>query len=569
MRSTMHAVVLMTFAGLFVPSSANAQSYTYTAWYWSAQYSYYYRKCTFENGYYFYAMYKPSFTKNYIFCYNPYRQRYWCACPTIYHPSFNISSTFISIFIVITNVNDATTVENSAIPDNPSANTQNKVGMKNANGEPVATLNSMPTDLPAGLGSNVPSDSTLLAQRDGEVGSSGSGIFDVATPPAGTVLRPVTRVPRKDFGVVGPFPLQMQDLPALLFPDTTRSERQAVLEGLTFFTTPHTAKEGLGPINNQAFCLGCHLNTAEGVQSHGLLSPKSCIPGSTCVSHVSRARVRRRQISSSLRSCPPPGEAAADNLDAINDTGRTAAFTVFGDFDPSHPDTTNNPTGIGFYDPLDGTSPNIVTGKVSQPFGGQVQHTRPAVAACVPKPIPPVEFDANLAPSGPVDPTTGLYPSGFRRSVGERAGPPYIGRGLMEAVPTADILANADPDDAQGHNSSLGNFAASLGCRGDCISGRPNMIPRMLAVNKDANGNLTSVTGFVGGVGRFGLRANGVEILQFVIGGLQGELSFTSLINGNEIAFPTLFPSTGRTTEPAACMNVALHFPRGAPLYTL
>ena len=152
MRSTMHAVVLMIFAGLFVPSSANAQSYTYTAWSWSAQYSYYYRKCTFENGYHFYAMYKPSVTKNYIFCYNPYRQRYWCACPTIYHPSFKISSTFISIFIVITNVNDATTVENSAtaIPDNPSANTQDKVGMKNANGEPVATLNSMPTDLPAG-----------------------------------------------------------------------------------------------------------------------------------------------------------------------------------------------------------------------------------------------------------------------------------------------------------------------------------------------------------------------------------------------------------------------------------
>ena len=88
MRSTMHAVVLMTFAGLFVPSSANAQSYTYTAWYWSAQYSDYSSKCVSQNGYYFYVMYKPSFTKNYIFCYNPYRQRYWCACPTIYQTQF-------------------------------------------------------------------------------------------------------------------------------------------------------------------------------------------------------------------------------------------------------------------------------------------------------------------------------------------------------------------------------------------------------------------------------------------------------------------------------------------------
>jgi hypothetical protein len=150
MRSTMQAIVLMTFAGLLVPSSANAQSYTYTTWYWSTEYSYYYRKCTFETGYYFYAIYKPSFTKNYIFCYNPYKKRYWCACPTIYHPSFTVRGNFISIFISITNIDDAITVENSAIPDNPSANTKNEVPMKNANGEPVAKLGSMPTDLPAG-----------------------------------------------------------------------------------------------------------------------------------------------------------------------------------------------------------------------------------------------------------------------------------------------------------------------------------------------------------------------------------------------------------------------------------
>jgi len=408
----------------------------------------------------------------------------------------------------------------------------------------------------AELGSGVPSDSTLLQQRVVEGGPSGSGIFDIAPPPAGTVLQPVTRVPRNNFGVVGPFPLKIQDLAALIFPDTALSERQAVLEGLTFFTTPHTANEGLGPINNQRFCLGCHLNAAEGVQSSGFLSAQSCIPGSTCVSNVTRA-ARSTPTNFKFTSLVPAtgGGRAADNLDAINDTGRTAAFTVFGDFNPSHMDTPNNPTGIGFFDPLDGISANIVTGKVSQPFGGQVQHTRPAVAACVPKPIAPVEFDANLALSGPVDPTTGLYPSGFRRAVGERAGPPYIGRGLMEAVPTNDILANADPDDTHGHNSSLGNLAATLRCMSDCISGRPNMIPRTLAVNRDTNGNLTSVTGFVGGVGRFGLRANGVEILQFVVGGLQGELSFTSLLNGNEINFPTLFPSTGPTVEPAACMN--------------
>ena len=194
-------------------------------------------------------------------------------------------------------------------------------------------------------------------------------------------------------------------------------------------------------------------------------------------------------------------------------------------------------------------TPNIVTGTVSQPFGGQVQHTRPAVDECVPGPIAPVEFDANLVPSGPVDPTTGLYPSGFRRAVGELAGPPYIGRGLMEAVPTQDITANTDPSVENG-TSSLGNFASELQCPSTgCISGKANMIPRTFAVN--SNG---TITGFVGGVGRFGLRANGVELLQFVVGGLQGELSFTSLLNPAEINFPTLFPGgTTEAMEPAAC----------------
>jgi len=400
--------------------------------------------------------------------------------------------------------------------------------------------------------SSVGGDPALLVQRAGEAGPSQSGIFDIAVPPAGTVLRPVQRVPRNQFGVVGAFPLQQRDLPALIYPDATTSEQQAVLEGMRFFTTPHTAAEGLGPLNNQLFCLGCHMSTAEAVQSPGLLSPGSCTPGSTCVSNVSRA-ARSTPTNFAFTSLDPAtgGGRPADNLDAIHNTGQTAAFTLFGDFDPSASSTNS----IGFFDPLDGTTRNIVTGGLSQPFGGMVQHTRPAVAACVPKPIPPVEFDTNLKPTGSADPTTGLYPTGFRRSVGELAGPPYIGRGLIEAVPTQDILANADPDDTQGHRSSLGNYAAELGCKTDCISGRVNMIPRTVVVDKDADGNVTSVTGFVGGVGRFGLRANGVELLQFIIGGLQGELSFTTIINDNEINFPTLFPHSGPTVEPAACMK--------------
>ena len=153
----------------------------------------------------------------------------------------------------------------------------------------LTALNIFTLPVYAELGSDVPSDAQLLTERGQEAGSAGSGIFDIAAPPAGTVLRPVERVPRDKFGVVGSFPLQLQDLPALVFPGATPDERQAVLEGLAFFTTPHTAAEGLGPMSNQAFCLGCHLNTAEGVGSPGLLTPKSCIRGSTCASNAARA----------------------------------------------------------------------------------------------------------------------------------------------------------------------------------------------------------------------------------------------------------------------------------------
>jgi len=426
----------------------------------------------------------------------------------------------------------------------------------------------------AELGSNNPTDATLLTQREAEAGCdtstnpptcpSGmanvfdSGSFDIAPPPAETTFTPAKRVRRDKFGVVGPFMLDNglteNDLDNLVYPDATKSEKDKVVEGLQFFTMFHTAAQGLGPINNQPACIGCHLNAAEAINSKGLLRGQDCLPpnlNSTCrnVSNVTRA-ARSTPTNFEFTSLDPNngGGRVPDNLDALTNTGRTAAFTTFGDFDPNHPDTASNPTGIGFFDPLDGTTANIVTGTTAQPFGGFVQHHRPAGLDCLTKPLPPIALDANL------NGTLGLQSGTFRRSVGQRAGPPYIGRGLMEAVPTVDITANAGG--VQNGQSSLGNFAAALQCpSAGCISGKANMIPRNFTVHTATtdpqNG---TVTGFVGGVGRFGLRANGVEILQFIVGGLQGELSFTSLLNGAEIVFPTLFPGgTTETIEPLEC----------------
>ncbi len=397
----------------------------------------------------------------------------------------------------------------------------------------------------AQLGSDNPTNATLLQQRVTEKGASGSsGVFDIAVPPAGTVLTPIQLVPRKKFGVVGPLPLTESDLSALLFPGSSSSEKTAVLEGLTFFTKVHVPGEfpltddhGVGPMNNQAFCQGCHENAAEAVSSPGLLGPR-CIDGSICASEVTRA-ARSSPTNFEVTSLDKTtgGGLPPDNINALYNTGKTAAFTTFGDFTSSLTDVATG--SIGFFDPLDGASHSIVgepaNSYVSQPFGGQVQQVRPAVDTCVPKPLPPVGFDANL---------TGTDPNDFRRSVGERAAPPYIGRGLMEAVPTADILADTNPAVANG-KSSLGNFATDLGCSSaGCIAGKANTIP--------------STAAFVPGVGRFGLRANGVELLQFVVGGMQGELSMTNALNANETNFPTLFPGGNtETKEPASCLSAA------------
>ena len=137
----------------------------------------------------------------------------------------------------------------------------------------------------AELGSNNPTDATLLTQREVEAGCDtttsppscpsgsanifNSGIFDIASPPTGTTFTPVKRVRRDKFGVVGPFTLNNglteNDLDNIVYPDATKTEKDQLVEGLQFFTTFHTAAQGLGPINNQPACIGCHLNAAEAI----------------------------------------------------------------------------------------------------------------------------------------------------------------------------------------------------------------------------------------------------------------------------------------------------------------
>jgi Di-haem oxidoreductase, putative peroxidase len=400
------------------------------------------------------------------------------------------------------------------------------------------------------VGTNAPDDATLVAQRQTEVSSG------FVVEPPNQALSPAERVPRDTYGDVGLGPLNTAaQLDRLLFPSVPPSAREKLVEGASFFTTPHTAIEGAGPMANQARCAGCHLNNFESVPGVGLLT------GTSNVSRAGRATPTNFSFTSGdttnggrpagvrLDPLNPDGtlneniiSRADPGLDATNNTGITAAFTIFGDFSPSV--EAVDPTKS--FDPLDGST-NRVTG-TAQNFGGFVQHTRPPSAELKaidptidarPDAIPSIAEDRNL---GTVDPITGLSASGFRRGVGERAGPPYIGRGLMEAIPNKDITSAPDPSDTRGGNSSL--KTATFGCSGDCVTGAVNMIP--------ANAPPDRPNALASGIGRFGLRANGAEMLQFIIGGLQGELGLTSLANNNEIniADPNIAPYNRNNRDP-------------------
>src|SRR5436305_9897125 len=121
----------------------------------------------------------------------------------------------------------------------------------------------------AELGSSNPDDPTLRAERETEAGSTGSGIFDIPVPDPSQTYQPAERVRRGKFGVVGPIMqngvptgLQLQDLDALVYPSTSTEDKAKLFEGMKFFTMFHDAGEGLGPLNNQPACVGCHLTTA-------------------------------------------------------------------------------------------------------------------------------------------------------------------------------------------------------------------------------------------------------------------------------------------------------------------
>jgi CxxC motif-containing protein (DUF1111 family) len=101
-----------------------------------------------------------------------------------------------------------------------------------------------------------------------------------------------------------------------------------------------------------------------------------------------------------------------------------------------------------------------------------------------------------------------------------RVAPQMIGLGLLEAIPTADILANADPDDLDG----------------DGISGRPNIV---WSVEYDQPM-----------LGRFGLKAGNPTIMQQSAAAFSGDIGISS----------PLFPAgAGECTTNQTLCQTAIH----------
>ena len=200
-----------------------------------------------------------------------------------------------------------------------------------------------------------------------------------------SALRPVERIPRAQFGVVGQLPLTASDLDALIFPSADEGERRAVLEGLTFFTTPHIASEGAGADANQPFCQGCHRNAEEVPVNAKLITTSSPISRAarstpTDFNFTALDPATGDCFAIGVTGCggraADQDEAVDPRTGAITGTGRTAAFTIFGDFMPAAD------PAMALFDPLDGHGPHLLgPGFPFPPFQSRARR-RPAVRWC-------------------------------------------------------------------------------------------------------------------------------------------------------------------------------------------
>ena len=219
-------------------------------------------------------------------------------------------------------------------------------------------------------------------------------------------------------------------LPKLAFEDLNRFKLGNALFNKSWVSSPSStqASDGLGPFYSARACEGCHMKDGRG--------------------HLPTGDERTASFVLQLRR---PIEAGAEVGDDVEVAGTVAALGA-GNVPGGDPDA---PTGWGG-DPVYGNQLHVsaVPGVAAEGLVRIEHEPWPVPGAAfpdgTPRTLPRPVYAVDELGYGPLDPATRLSP---------RLAPAMAGVGLLGAIDEADLLAYADPDDADG----------------DGVSGRPNL----------------------------------------------------------------------------------------------
>ncbi|MCO5121782.1 MAG: thiol oxidoreductase [Burkholderiaceae bacterium] len=244
--------------------------------------------------------------------------------------------------------------------------------------------------------------------------------------------------------------------------------------GNHLFRTPRGAERGTGPISNAQTCQGCHVRDGRGQPPRDAARPLA--PAGPMVSML--LRLARLEADGGFGPDPVYG----GQLQTRGVDGDPRHDGALGDDGPALGEARVDIA----YEPIVGRYPD----------GTPYELLRPV-------------YRISEASYGP-------FAEGIRFS--PRVAPAVFGAGLLEAIPEADLLTAADPDDADGNG----------------ISGRPNRV-------------VDPVSGTVV-LGRFGLKAGAASVLAQSAAAYRNDMGLTS----------ALFPTEPCTGQQPACLRAAM-----------
>ncbi len=276
--------------------------------------------------------------------------------------------------------------------------------------------------------------------------------------------------------------------------------------GRQFIRAPSTqfpAFDGLGPAFNNSSCIACHVRDGRANYPVGVLAAA----GQAAPIRLDAGAGAFLRISvQSDTECVP--EAANDFCAPVPVPGFSAQLFHRGVLD-LRPDAA-------------------FSGQADVWLSFEIADTVELDGVSVPLRRPVVEirnpYDAPGQSPGQ-NATSRLLAADVRTSL--RIGPPVFGSGLLEAIPEADILALADPDDADG----------------DGISGRPNRVLDPVAI---ARGEPARAV-----LGRFGWKAGTPSVQVQGTGAYRNDMGITSYLFPQESIAGTALYDDYRTRNPA------------------